>query len=93
LTVQDNQLGPPQTFTFLAADLGTSNEFLRQGIIAVPGSNETIKSITLTGSFNEVKQVDFSNAVRVVREPETYAMLGLGLAILGVAVRRRVNTI
>lgn len=86
LTVQDNQGGLPQQFTFTG--LGSNADFARIGIIAAPGSGETIKSVTLLSLFKEEKQNEFSIAA-TIPEPETYAMLGLGIALLGVAARRR----
>ena len=86
LTVQDNQGGQPQQFTF--TNLGSNADFARIGIIATPGSGETIKSVTLSSFFKEEKQNEFSVAA-AIPEVETYAMLGLGFAVLGVAVRRR----
>jgi hypothetical protein len=87
LTVQDNQLHAPQVFQF--DNLGTNSDFKRIGIVSLPGSDfETIQSVTIQGPFKEVKQIDFSVG-SVIPEPATYAMLGLGVALLGVAVRRR----
>ena len=86
LTVQNNQGGQPQQFTF--TNLGSNADFARIGIIAAPGSGETIKSVTLSSFFKEEKQNEFSVAA-AIPEVETYAMLGLGFALLGVAVRRR----
>jgi PEP-CTERM motif-containing protein len=86
LTVQDNQGNAPQVFSF--SNLGANADFDRIGIVAAPGSGETIKSITLNSLFREQKQNEFSLA-GAVPEPETYAMLGLGLALLGIALRRR----
>jgi|SRR6185503_8376236 len=84
LTVQDNQGGGPQVFTF--SNLGSSPDFSRIGIVSNDG--ETIKSVSLFSTFKEVKQVDFSPA-SAVPEPQTYAMLGLGIGLLGIVVRRR----
>ena len=86
LTVQDNQGDLPQQFSFTG--LGSNADFARIGIIAAPGSGETIKSVTLSSLFKEEKQNEFSIAA-AIPEPETYAMLGLGIALVGVAVRRR----
>ncbi len=76
LTVQNNQGGQPQQFTF--TNLGSNADFARIGIIAAPGSGETIKSVTLSSFFKEEKQNEFSVAA-VIPEVETCAMLGLGL--------------
>jgi hypothetical protein len=86
LIVQDNQGGLPQQFTFTG--LGANADFARIGIIAAPGSGETIKSVTLSSLFKEEKQNEFSLAA-VIPEANTYAILGFGIALLGVAVRRR----
>ena len=77
VTVQDNQGGAPQTFTF--TDLGAEADFARIGIVAVAGSEETIQSVTLTSDFKEQKQNEFSFAPGVVPEPGALALLaGLG---------------
>ena len=86
VTVTDNQGDPAQSFTF--SGLPANANFDRIGIIAQAGSGETIKSVTLSSFFKEEKQNEFSVAA-AIPEPETYAMLGLGIALLGVAVRRR----
>ncbi len=86
LTVQDNQGHAPQLFSF--ANLGANADFDRIGIVAAPGSGETIKSVTLNSIFKEQKQNEFSLAT-AIPEPEIYAMLGLGLAMLSVGLRRR----
>jgi hypothetical protein len=74
LTVQDNQGDPAQTFTF---HINKANQdFPRIGIIANPGSGETIKSVTITSAgFKEVKQVSFSH---VVPEPSSLTLHGIG---------------
>lgn len=82
LSVRDNQGNPAQPFTFQVA--GTNQDFGPFAIISNDG--ETIKSVTLTAAFKEEKQNEF---LRAVPEPETYAMLGLGLALMGIAARRR----
>jgi hypothetical protein len=84
LVVQDNQGGAPQSIPFI--NLGSSADFSRVGIVSNDG--ETIKSVSLFSTFKEVKQVDFSPAV-AVPEPQTYAILGLGVGLLGILVRRR----
>jgi hypothetical protein len=82
-TVQDGQGNPAQTLTF---DSGKDDDFLRAGIVSFDG--ETIKSVTLTGDFKELKQVEFS-APGAVPEPATWAMMLLGFATLGFAGYRR----
>ena len=84
VTVQDNQGGAPQTFTF--PDLGSNSDFARIGIVSHDG--ETIKSVSLASTFKEVKQIDFSPA-SPIPEPATFAMLGMGVAFIGIALRRR----
>ena len=86
LTVQDNQGDKAQQFTFTG--LGSNADFARIGIIAAPGSGETIKSVTLSSLFKEEKQNEFSLAA-VIPEAQTYAMLGLGITLLVVGLRRR----
>lgn len=73
---------------------GPNADFLRQGIIAVTGSGETIKSVELktpgSESFKEVKQLEFSfAAVHPIPEPASMAVLGTGVIGLFVAFRRR----
>jgi hypothetical protein len=58
------------------------------GCLARRGCGETTKSVTLSSLFKEEQQNEFSVAA-TIPEPETYAMLELGIALLGVAVRRR----
>jgi len=92
LTVQDNQGGSPETFTFTG--LGANADFARIGIIAVTGSGETIQSITLTSVFKEEKQNQFGYAPGgqpyppIPVPPAVWSGLGL-LGLLG--VRRAVR--
>lgn len=88
VTVQDNQGHAPQLFTFTG--LGSNADFARIGIEAVPGSGETIKSVTLASLFKEQKQNEFSVAA-AVPEPESFAFLGLGIGLLAFIMRRRVR--
>lgn len=84
VTVQDNQGDSPQTFTFSIAK--ANQDFDRIGIIAKAGSNETIKSVTISNaSFNQVKQVEFS----AVPLPASVWLFGSALAGLGVFNRRK----
>jgi hypothetical protein len=85
VTVLDNQGGAPQSFDFNVAK--ANQDFGTLGITAIPGTGETIKSVTLTalGGFKEEKQ----NILSAVPEPGTYAMLGLGVGLLGIVLRRR----
>jgi hypothetical protein len=84
VTVQDNQGNVPQSFVFFG--LGANADFGRIGIVAMPGSGETIKSVALSSSFKEEKQNELS--LVATPEPQTYALLGLGLALLAVVVLR-----
>ena len=99
LTVQDNQGGLPQTFSF--SGLPANTDFSRLGIEAVAGSGETIQSVQLFDSlgFKEAKQFDFGVAPGFpthqppgVPEPSTWAMMLLGFASLGYAAYRRKKT-
>jgi len=85
VTVQDNQGNPAQTFTLTG--LGKNKDFARQGIISTDG--ETIKSVTLTSDFKEVKQIEFSFAPgqHVPDSGATAMLLGGALAAIGL-VRR-----
>ena len=89
LTVQDNQGDLPQTFTFTG--LGANADFARIGIVAIPGSGETIQSITLTSDWKEEKENEFSSDP-AVPEPSTITMLGISIMCMaGVVLRRRKN--
>jgi len=85
VTVLDNQGGAPQSFDFNVAK--ANQDFGTLGITAIPGTGETIKSVTISalGGFKEEKQ----NILSAVPEPGTYAMLGLGVGLLGIVLRRR----
>lgn len=85
VTVQDNQGGAAQTFTFQEG--GANQDFTRNGIISLDG--ETIKSVTISnsGGFKEAKQFAFSPAI--VPEPATWGLMMLGSALAGAAIRRR----
>jgi hypothetical protein len=63
------------------------HDFARLGVISTDG--ETIKSVTVDGNFNEVKQIAFSPAsgVTIPDGGETLMLLGGALCILGVARR------
>lgn len=68
VTVHDNQGDPAQTFVF--SGLPKDADFDRIGIVAVAGSGETIKSVTLTSAgFEEQKQNEFSFAAGPVGGP------------------------
>jgi hypothetical protein len=82
VSVVDNN-NNTETFTFTG--LGSNKDFATVGIKAIAGTNETIQSVTLTSAFKEEKQNIFS----VVPEPKTYAMLGFGVILLGIGMRRR----
>jgi hypothetical protein len=91
ITVQDNQGHAPQSFTF--SGLKANQDFGFIGIIATAGSGETIQSVKIEAnagnSFNEVKQVEFSEAT-AVPEPASLAMFGFGaIGLIGYAWRRR----
>jgi hypothetical protein len=90
LVVQDNQGDLAQSFTF--SGLNANADFGPFGISSVPGSGETIKSLTLTTSgadgFKEEKQFTFGIA-GAIPEPSTWAMMILGFAGVGLLAYRR----
>jgi VPDSG-CTERM exosortase interaction domain len=83
VTVQDNQGNLPQTFTF--DNLGTNQDFARQGIISFDG--ETIQSVTITSDFKEFKQIRISFATGVPDGGATVMLLGAALGAFGMARR------
>lgn len=89
VTVQDNQGHAPETFSFTE---GVANQdFARNGIIAAL-QNETIKWVRIQnlGGFKEAKQFEFGLIDGAkAPEPATWAMMLLGLASLGAALRSR----
>jgi hypothetical protein len=91
-TVQDNQGDLPQTFKF---DIDKANADLGPfGIIALAGSGETIKSISIfdVDGFKEAKQFTFDGVgvTPSVPEPATWAVVILGFMGIGsVGYRRR----
>src|SRR5439155_9212045 len=85
VTVQDNQGGAPQVFTFNGGNANA--DFTRLGIISLDG--ETIQSVTVSnpGGFKEFKQAAFSNGLPVP-EPATWAMMMVGVGLAGAQLRR-----
>jgi hypothetical protein len=88
VTVQDNQLDKPQTFTITG--LKANQDFGPIGIVAVSGSGETIQSITLEGNFKSEKQNEFADPPSPVPVPGSLAMSGL-LALTGLVYRRQIK--
>jgi hypothetical protein len=83
VTITDNLA---QTFDFL---ITANGDFPAIGLTALP-TNETIKSVVITGSFADIKQVGFGyEAVTAVPEPATWAMMVLGFAGVGFMAYRR----
>lgn len=84
--VTDNQGDAPQTIPFT---FGNANQdFARSGIVSRDG--ETIKSVELVndGGFKEAKQFEFDIAGSVP-EPTTWALMIVGVGMVGFAARRR----
>lgn len=90
ITVKVNQ-GTPDPFELQWSIANANQDFERIGIVAVPGTGETIKwvEISYAGGFKEVKQIDFSNAAPVPI-PSAMLLLGSGLAgLVGIGRWRR----
>jgi len=91
ITVTDNS---DQTFTFSEPKQA---DWDRIGVIALLGSGEFIKMVTVSttaeGGFNELKQIAFSTlADHVVPEPSSMAIAGLGaLGFVGFGLRHRLK--
>jgi hypothetical protein len=92
VTVQDNQGNPAETFSFTQAQ--ADQDFSAIGITAL-SAGETIQSVQISnsGGFKSVKQIDFSLAGSDtgVAEPATWALMILGVGMVGAGVRRRQN--
>jgi hypothetical protein len=94
VTVTD-QNGATQMFTF--AEGAANQDFARQGIVAAM-TGETIKQVELAMSgsgFKEAKQFAFSLAPGVVAsvpEPASWALMVLGMGVVGAGMRMRRST-
>jgi hypothetical protein len=87
VTVWDSQNNEPQDFTFAIAQ--PNQDFERIGIVAMPGTGETIKQVEIfnSGGFKEFKQFEFSHAA-AVPEPLTFIFLGSCLLGAGLVSRK-----
>ena len=80
LTVTD---GAGEVFTFHAIKMADFGPF---GIIAEPGSSETIKSVLIeSDGFKQSKQFEFSYAAVPVPEPGILILLGIAMSAIGAA--------
>lgn len=86
LTVQDSHGNPAQTFTIPTGAF--SENMHRFGIEATHG--DTIQSITINDStgFHELKLPEFS--VSAIPEPKSYALMLVGVGLVGAAMRRSI---
>ncbi|MFO0916934.1 MAG: hypothetical protein U0872_01285 [Planctomycetaceae bacterium] len=90
ISVQDNQGNAPQTF--VVTGLGAGVDIGTLGIVAVSGSGETIKSVSVTSSWALESQNNFGT-LSAVPAPPAFAIMGVGALTAGFFFRRQKKTV
>ena len=87
VTVNAKLNGVPELPSVFTYDIGNGNNFLT--IVANQGESIVSTSISVDGGFNDLRQPRISGLLAQIPEPETYAMMALGLGLVGLARKRR----